>query len=145
MVSYDCLRVPHAPSALSSLQGNRCQQSCAAGFYHDGQGGACEPCDKACATCAGEGAGQGARGPELYAKLLFECGDSFVSFVRFKKKKINKNSASLSTSGAGVEACSRCTEGYLMEEWRCVPSCSPGFHATEPNPDIADGHRICRR
>lgn len=32
-----------------------------------------------------------------------------------------------------------------MEEWRCVPSCSAGFYATEPNPEIADGHRICRR
>lgn len=48
-------------------------------------------------------------------------------------------------SGAGVEACNRCAEGYLMEEWRCVPSCSAGFYATEPNPEIADGHRICRR
>lgn len=32
-----------------------------------------------------------------------------------------------------------------MEEWRCVSSCSAGFYATEPNPEIADGHRICRR
>lgn len=59
MVSYDCLRVPHALSALSSLQGNRCQQSCEAGFYHDKQEGTCKPCHKACATCAGKSAGQG--------------------------------------------------------------------------------------
>lgn len=32
-----------------------------------------------------------------------------------------------------------------MEEWRCVSSCSAGFYATKPNPEIADGHRICRR
>lgn len=48
-------------------------------------------------------------------------------------------------SGAGVEACKHCAEGYLMEEWRCVSSCSAGFYATEPSPEIADGHRICRR
>lgn len=48
-------------------------------------------------------------------------------------------------SGAGVEACNHCAEGYLMEEWRCVPSCSAGFYAIEPNPKIADGQRICRR
>lgn len=48
-------------------------------------------------------------------------------------------------SGAGVEACNHCAEGYLMEEWRCVPSCSAGFYAIEPNPEIADGQRICRR
>lgn len=49
------------------------------------------------------------------------------------------------TSGEGVEACSHCAEGYLTEEWRCVSSCSAGFYATEPSPEIADGHRICRR
>lgn len=47
--------------------------------------------------------------------------------------------------GAGVQACNHCAEGYLMEEWTCVTSCSAGFFATEPNPEIADGHRICRR
>uniref|UniRef100_A0A665V2H6 Growth factor receptor domain-containing protein n=1 Tax=Echeneis naucrates TaxID=173247 RepID=A0A665V2H6_ECHNA len=48
-------------------------------------------------------------------------------------------------AGAGVEACNHCAEGYLMEEWKCVSSCSPGFYATQPNPEIADGHRVCRR
>ncbi|KAF3701904.1 Proprotein convertase subtilisin/kexin type 5 [Channa argus] len=38
----------------TSLQGNRCQQSCTAGFYHDKQEGSCKSCHKACATCAGE-------------------------------------------------------------------------------------------
>uniref|UniRef100_A0A3Q4GEQ2 Proprotein convertase subtilisin/kexin type 5-like n=1 Tax=Neolamprologus brichardi TaxID=32507 RepID=A0A3Q4GEQ2_NEOBR len=64
------------------LQGNRCQRSCAPGFYHDPQEAACKPCHQACATCA----------------------------------------------GAGVEACNTCAEGYLMEEWRCVSSCSAGFY-----------------
>lgn len=47
--------------------------------------------------------------------------------------------------GAGVEACNQCAEGYLMEEWRCVSSCSAGFYAMEPNPELADGQRLCRR
>lgn len=54
-----CVTVPHALSALSSLQGNRCQQSCMTGFFHDKQEGTCKPCHKACATCAGESRGQG--------------------------------------------------------------------------------------
>uniref|UniRef100_A0A3B3TR18 Proprotein convertase subtilisin/kexin type 5a n=1 Tax=Poecilia latipinna TaxID=48699 RepID=A0A3B3TR18_9TELE len=95
-----CVTVPHALSALSSLQGNRCQRSCDGGFYHVAQEDECRPCDKACATCAGEN---------------------------------------------GNKACSRCAKGFLMEEWRCVSSCSAGFYATEPSPEIADGHRICRR
>lgn len=52
---------------------------------------------------------------------------------------------SVVASGAGVEACNRCAKGFLMEEWRCVSSCSAGFYATEPTPEIADGHRTCRR
>lgn len=60
MIGCVCVTVPHALFALSSLQGNRCQQSCAAGFYHEKQEGACLPCHKACATCAGKSTGQGA-------------------------------------------------------------------------------------
>lgn len=47
--------------------------------------------------------------------------------------------------GAGVEACKECAEGFLMEGWKCVAACSAGFYAAEPGPEIADGHRICRR
>lgn len=56
MIDYVRLfsRCHGALSALSSLQGNRCQQSCEAGFYHGGQDGACQACHHACATCAGE-------------------------------------------------------------------------------------------
>ncbi|KAM9307095.1 proprotein convertase subtilisin/kexin type 5 [Pholidichthys leucotaenia] len=42
-------------------------------------------------------------------------------------------------AGAGAGACSRCAEGYLTEEWKCVSSCSTGFYATD------DGPRTCRR
>uniref|UniRef100_A0A3Q2YQX4 Proprotein convertase subtilisin/kexin type 5a n=1 Tax=Hippocampus comes TaxID=109280 RepID=A0A3Q2YQX4_HIPCM len=47
------------------------------------------------------------------------------------------------SSGAGVEACTRCADGYLMEDWRCVASCSSGFFAVIP--EIADERRMCRR
>ncbi|KAF7217345.1 proprotein convertase subtilisin/kexin type 5-like, partial [Nothobranchius furzeri] len=97
--NYFLDHVPHALSAPSSLQGNRCQRSCVEGLYHESQGDKCKPCHKACATCA----------------------------------------------GAGADACSRCAEGFLMEEWRCVSSCSAGFYATEPSPEKADEHRMCRR
>uniref|UniRef100_A0A8C7RBR4 Proprotein convertase subtilisin/kexin type 5a n=1 Tax=Oncorhynchus mykiss TaxID=8022 RepID=A0A8C7RBR4_ONCMY len=49
-------------------------------------------------------------------------------------------------AGAGIEACNQCADGYLMEEWRCVSSCSDGFYATESSPQkTSDGPRICRR
>lgn len=49
-------------------------------------------------------------------------------------------------TGAGIESCNQCADGYLMEEWRCVSSCSVGFYATESSPQkTSDGPRICRR
>ena len=43
--------------------------------------------------------------------------------------------------GAGVEACKHCAEGYVIEEWKCVSSCSQGFYATQQGSDS----KICRR
>lgn len=126
VIGCPCVTVSHALSALRSLQANRCQQSCTPGFYHDGEEGACKPCDRACATCAGE-----RPGPQTLDTPLWRHP------VRF-----NPRSAS---AGAGSEACNRCAEGYLMQEWRCVASCSAGFFATQSNPEIADGLRVCRR
>lgn len=46
---------------------------------------------------------------------------------------------------AGLESCYRCAEGYLMENWRCVSSCSQGFYAIQPNSDSTDTQSTCKR
>lgn len=120
----ECVTVPHALCALCSLQGNRCQPSCAPGFYHDTQEGTCKPCHTACATCAGKCQSR---------ENIYKCSALRSVLV------------STVASGAGSEACSLCAEGFFTEEWRCVSSCSPGFYSTEPSPENADGQRICRR
>uniref|UniRef100_A0A3B3ZHQ8 Growth factor receptor domain-containing protein n=1 Tax=Periophthalmus magnuspinnatus TaxID=409849 RepID=A0A3B3ZHQ8_9GOBI len=70
-----------------------------------------------------------------------------AGFYHDKQESICKpcHKACATCAGPGVESCKRCAEGYLMEEWRCVHSCSAGFYATEPNPEITYGQRICRR
>ncbi|XP_057675882.1 proprotein convertase subtilisin/kexin type 5-like [Corythoichthys intestinalis] len=83
--------------ADSSLRGNQCQWNCSPGLYYNEAEGACKPCHRVCAVCA----------------------------------------------GPGVEACTECANSYLMEEWRCVSSCSSGFFAT--NSEIAGGREMCRR
>uniref|UniRef100_A0AAX7TAM9 P/Homo B domain-containing protein n=1 Tax=Astatotilapia calliptera TaxID=8154 RepID=A0AAX7TAM9_ASTCA len=100
---------------------NTCTRSCAAGFYHDPQEVACKPCHQACATC---------RFSRPIAPLC-PLSSNPVKCVCVCSPH--------AAPGAGVEACNTCAEGYLMEEWRCVSSCSAGFYATEPNPEIADG------
>lgn len=75
-----------------------------------------------------------------YSHYIFPEDVFFVCLCPFEFMFVR-----LAASGAGVQACNRCAEGFLMEEWRCVSSCSAGFYATQPIPEIADGHRICRR
>lgn len=123
MIGCPGVTVPHALSALRSLQGNRCQQSCTPGFYHESGEGVCKPCDRACATCAGE-------------RPLTSNAPS---------PPLRPRQPPSASAGAGFEACNRCAEGYLMQEWRCVASCGAGFYATEANPEIVDGLGMCRR
>ncbi|RMC17978.1 hypothetical protein DUI87_04852 [Hirundo rustica rustica] len=49
---------------------------------------------------------------------------------------------SKTTQGAGVDACINCTQGYFMEDGRCVQSCSSGYyldHSTESR------YKSCKR
>lgn len=57
LCACECATMPHPLPSRSSLQGNRCQRSCSAGYYHDKQEDECRPCHQACATCAGESSG----------------------------------------------------------------------------------------
>lgn len=43
-----------SPFSFLSLQVNKCQMTCDAGTYYNGHRRTCEPCHRACATCAGK-------------------------------------------------------------------------------------------
>uniref|UniRef100_A0A3Q2UDZ3 PLAC domain-containing protein n=1 Tax=Fundulus heteroclitus TaxID=8078 RepID=A0A3Q2UDZ3_FUNHE len=75
--------------------GHKCQMTCNPGTYFNGHRRTCEPCHRACATCA----------------------------------------------GTGIEACIKCAEGYLLEDWRCVSTCSPGYYLSEQRSDVGEVQR----
>lgn len=48
-------------------------------------------------------------------------------------------------SGTGVEACTKCADGYLLEDWRCVSTCSSGYYLSEQTSDNGQVQRSCKK
>lgn len=48
----------------------------------------------------------------------------------------------LCTEGAGADGCINCTEGYVMEEGRCVQSCSVSYYLDHSS---EGGYKSCKR
>ncbi|XP_033845941.2 proprotein convertase subtilisin/kexin type 5 [Periophthalmus magnuspinnatus] len=125
---------------------NTCTTICGEGYYLDHDSNMCRKCSDNCLKCT-------------TFSICTECKEDTslqgnqclrscpAGFYHDKQESICKpcHKACATCAGPGVESCKRCAEGYLMEEWRCVHSCSAGFYATEPNPEITYGQRICRR
>jgi hypothetical protein len=44
-----------------------------------------------------------------------------------------------------MEACNKCAEGYFLEEWRCVSTCSVGYYMYEQTSDKGDINKSCRK
>lgn len=51
----------------------------------------------------------------------------------------------MSLSGTGIEACTKCAEGYLLEDWRCVSTCSAGYYLSEQTSDNGQVQRSCKK
>lgn len=51
----------------------------------------------------------------------------------------------LCLAGTGVEACTKCADGYLLEDWRCVLTCSPSYYLSEQTSDNGQVQRSCKK
>ncbi|KAL0965792.1 hypothetical protein UPYG_G00285770 [Umbra pygmaea] len=126
---------------------NSCTASCADNYYLDYDVNMCRKCSENCLRCTS-------------ASICTECQAGTSLLGNYCQKTCAPGSyhneqgstcepcheACATCAGAGIEACNQCADGYLMEEWRCVSSCSAGFYATESSPHkTTDGLRICRR
>uniref|UniRef100_A0A4W5P978 Proprotein convertase subtilisin/kexin type 5a n=1 Tax=Hucho hucho TaxID=62062 RepID=A0A4W5P978_9TELE len=124
-----------------------CTASCGDNYYLDHDANMCMKCSENCLRCTS-------------ANICTECKSSTSLLGNRCQRSCGPGSyhneqestcepcheACATCAGAGIEACNQCADGYLMEEWRCVSSCSAGFYATESSPQKAsDGPRICRR
>ncbi|XP_034997609.2 proprotein convertase subtilisin/kexin type 5 [Hippoglossus stenolepis] len=125
---------------------NTCTAVCGDNYYLDHDANMCRKCGENCVKCTSYSiCTECSPDTSLQAN---RCQRSCApGFYHDKQEGTCEpcDKACATCAGAGVEACNRCADGYLLEEWRCVSSCSASFYATEPSPEIADGHRICRR
>uniref|UniRef100_A0A3B3BUC8 SPC3 n=1 Tax=Oryzias melastigma TaxID=30732 RepID=A0A3B3BUC8_ORYME len=136
------LCVPHALCALCSLQGNRCQPSCAPGFYHDTQEGTCKPCHTACATCAGKCQSAGSEACSLCAEGFFteewrcvsSCSPGFYSTEPSPENADGQricrrcDASCLTCAGPSRGNCSSCSRGHSLQDGVCVinTACADG-------------------
>ncbi|XP_019909261.2 proprotein convertase subtilisin/kexin type 5 [Esox lucius] len=135
------------PTHHLTLGTNSCTASCADGYYLDHDMNMCRKCSENCLRCTS-------------ANICTECqaGTSLLgnrcqrscvpgSYLNEQEGTCEPcHEACATCAGAGVEACNQCADGYLIEEWRCVFSCSAGFYATESSPRrTGDGPGMCRR
>ncbi|XP_076844464.1 proprotein convertase subtilisin/kexin type 5 isoform X2 [Brachyhypopomus gauderio] len=124
-----------------------CMTSCPDGYYISHEEKLCRKCSDSCVKC-------------LSPTVCTECaqGTSLMG-IRCQKScepgsfyDVNSNACELchkacaTCAAAGIKSCDRCAVGYLMEEWKCVSSCSQGFYPVHSYSDpTGQTQNSCRR
>uniref|UniRef100_A0A3Q4MDZ7 Proprotein convertase subtilisin/kexin type 5-like n=1 Tax=Neolamprologus brichardi TaxID=32507 RepID=A0A3Q4MDZ7_NEOBR len=121
---------------------NTCTAICGENYYLDHDANMCRKCSENCLKCTSYSICTECKPHTSLQgnRCQRSCAPGFYHDPQEAACK-PCHQACATCAGAGVEACNTCAEGYLMEEWRCVSSCSAGFYATEPNPEIC--HSDC--
>ncbi|KAG7476278.1 hypothetical protein MATL_G00081180 [Megalops atlanticus] len=114
-------------SGYHLTEGNsRCVSSCGNGYYLHND--VCRKCSENCRKCtSSDHCSECSPGLSLQGgvcQLLCESGTFYSSESRTCEVC---HPACATCAGAGEAACTRCAEGFLLEDWRCVPSCSERF------------------
>ncbi|XP_031458302.1 proprotein convertase subtilisin/kexin type 5 [Phasianus colchicus] len=120
---------------------NSCITTCPDGFYLDKNKIVCRKCSENCKTCVEfQICTECKHGLSLHGtKCAIRCEDGKYHNGR-ECEPCHRSCATC--AGAGVDACINCTQGYFLEDGRCVQSCSTGYyldHSTE------SGYKSCKR
>ncbi|XP_029295185.1 proprotein convertase subtilisin/kexin type 5b isoform X1 [Cottoperca gobio] len=115
-----------------SLQGNKCQMTCDPGTYYNGHRRTCEPCHRACATCAGTGIEACTKCAEGYLledwRCVLTCSTGYyLSEQTSDNGQVQRSCKKCDHScyeclGPGERNCSSCVSGYNLEAGACVVS-----------------------
>ncbi|XP_054630856.1 proprotein convertase subtilisin/kexin type 5b isoform X1 [Dunckerocampus dactyliophorus] len=116
----------------TSLQGNKCQMTCDAGSYYNGHRRTCEPCHRACATCAGTGIEACTKCADSYLLEDWRCVSTcsngyYLSEQTSDSGQVQRSCKKCDHScyeclGPGERNCSTCVSGYNLEAGACVVS-----------------------
>ncbi|KAG7223418.1 hypothetical protein INR49_015521 [Caranx melampygus] len=126
-----------------SLQGNKCQMTCDVGTYYNGHRRNCEPCHRACATCAGTGIEACTKCAEGYLLEDWRCVSTcstgyYLSEQTSDNGQVQRSCKKCDHScyeclGPGERNCSSCVSGYNLEAGACVVStiCKDGQYLSK--------------
>uniref|UniRef100_A0A3Q2FDF8 Proprotein convertase subtilisin/kexin type 5b n=1 Tax=Cyprinodon variegatus TaxID=28743 RepID=A0A3Q2FDF8_CYPVA len=122
-----------------SLQGHKCQMTCNPGTYFNGHRRTCEPCHRACATCAGTGIEACTKCADGYLledwRCVLTCSPGY-----YLSDQISDNgqvqrcdNSCFECLGPGELNCSSCNSGYNLEAGTCVVStvCKDGEYMSK--------------
>uniref|UniRef100_A0A8D3C3B0 Proprotein convertase subtilisin/kexin type 5b n=1 Tax=Scophthalmus maximus TaxID=52904 RepID=A0A8D3C3B0_SCOMX len=115
-----------------SLQVNKCQMTCDPGTYYNGHRRTCEPCHRACATCAGTGIEACTKCAEGYMLEDWRCVSTCSTGYYLSEQTSDSGQAQRSCKkcdhscyeclGPGERNCSSCVSGYNLEAGACMVS-----------------------
>uniref|UniRef100_A0A672IDD8 Proprotein convertase subtilisin/kexin type 5a n=1 Tax=Salarias fasciatus TaxID=181472 RepID=A0A672IDD8_SALFA len=124
---------------------NTCSPACAEDSYLDHDLNMCRKCSDNCWKCSSLSICTECRaGSSLHGNRCQRSCEAGSYHDEEDGSCKPCHQACATCAGAGAGSCQRCAEGFLMEEWRCVSSCSPGFYAVQLETETAD-HKTCRR
>nr|XP_045001506.1 proprotein convertase subtilisin/kexin type 5 isoform X2 [Jaculus jaculus] len=122
-------------------EASTCVNHCPDGSYQDTKKNLCQKCSENCKTCTEfhnctecrDGLSlQGSRCSITCEDGRFFNGQDCQPCHRF----------CATCAGAGADGCINCTEGFFMEEGRCVQSCSLGYYLEHSS---ENGYRSCKK
>lgn len=128
-----------------SLQANKCQMTCDPGTYYNGHRRTCEPCHRACATCAGTGVEACTKCADGYLledwRCVLTCSATYyLSEQTSDNGQVQRSCKKCDSScyeclGPGERNCSSCNSGYNLEAGACVVStiCKDGEYLSKHN------------
>ncbi|XP_036436898.1 proprotein convertase subtilisin/kexin type 5 [Colossoma macropomum] len=126
---------------------NSCVTRCEDGYYLDHEENMCRKCSEKCVKCTSSSICTEC--PEGTSLIGNKCQKSCEAGTYYSEQSDACelcHAACATCAAAGLESCNRCADEYLMEEWRCMPSCSQGFYPSQSRLDnTGPTQNFCRR
>uniref|UniRef100_A0A8C2YIS2 Proprotein convertase subtilisin/kexin type 5 n=1 Tax=Chinchilla lanigera TaxID=34839 RepID=A0A8C2YIS2_CHILA len=124
-----------------SEETNSCVIHCPDGSYQDTKKNLCRKCSENCKTCTeSHNCTECRDGLSLQGdRCSVTCEDGWY-FNGQDCQPCHRFCATC--AGAGADGCINCTEGYFMEEGRCVQSCSISYYLDH---SAEHGYKSCKR
>ncbi|KAF7688537.1 hypothetical protein HF521_013344 [Silurus meridionalis] len=110
-----------------------CVTSCGDGYFLDHEENLCGKCSENCGKCTSFSICTEC--PEGSSLVGNRCQKSCETGTYYQQQRDSCEPCHLACatcSAAGFDSCTRCADGYVMEEWKCVLSCSQGFISHKP-------------